>query len=74
MVSDLTGMRVANGSLLDEATTAAAEGMTMLHRVPRNASTSVVVPAHFSSPIRGYPQTLDLHPGARRAARDRGGS
>ena len=54
MVSDLTGMPIANASLLDEAT-AAAEAMTMLQRVNRrNRSKRFLVdPAVL-------PQTLDV--------------
>jgi glycine dehydrogenase len=54
MVSDLTGMPIANASLLDEAT-AAAEAMTMLQRVNRKAKSKrfLVDPAVL-------PQTLDV--------------
>ncbi|HVE96524.1 MAG TPA: aminomethyl-transferring glycine dehydrogenase [Pseudonocardiaceae bacterium] len=51
MVADLTGLPVANASLLDEAT-AAAEAMTLLHRADRGSSSRFVVDADT------LPQTL----------------
>jgi glycine dehydrogenase len=54
-VSDLTGMDVANASLLDEAT-AAAEAMTMLHRVHAKRAAANV----FLAVDTCFPQTLEL--------------
>ena len=58
MVADLTGMEVANASLLDEAT-AAAEAMTLLHRVrtnkPGNGQRGL-----FLVSDRCLPQTIDV--------------
>jgi glycine cleavage system P protein (glycine dehydrogenase) len=51
MVTELTGLEVANASLLDEAT-AAAEAMTMARRLSRSASTRFVVDRDT------HPQTL----------------
>ncbi|MGH9160457.1 MAG: aminomethyl-transferring glycine dehydrogenase, partial [Vicinamibacteraceae bacterium] len=66
MVSDLTGMAVANASLLDEAS-AAAEAMTMLRRVQtrRNADRFLVADTCFPQTIalvraRGEPLGLDV--------------
>ena len=54
MVMDLTGMEIANASLLDEAT-AAAEAMTMMRRVTRkNPSNRFLVDADC------LPQTIDV--------------
>ncbi len=53
MISDLTGMEIANASLLDEAT-AAAEAMTMCRRVGRSKSDAFFVSADC------HPQTIDV--------------
>ena len=58
MVADLTGMEVANASLLDEAT-AAAEAMTLLHRVRTNKANAGERGLLLVSD-RCYPQTIDV--------------
>ncbi len=59
MVTDLTGMEVANASLLDEAT-AAAEAMTLLARVQSRRIDSVVGPPQFLVAGSCFPQTIDV--------------
>jgi len=54
MICDLTAMPIANASLLDEAT-AAAEAMTMLHRVNRKSKSE-----HFLVDSNVLPQTRDV--------------
>ena len=54
MVCDLTGMEMANASLLDEAT-AAAEAMTMLFNTPSEISVPRIVGIVYSS--REYERT-----------------
>ncbi|ADG78941.1 Glycine dehydrogenase (decarboxylating) OS=Tsukamurella paurometabola (strain ATCC 8368 / DSM/ CCUG 35730 / CIP 100753 / JCM 10117 / KCTC 9821 / NBRC 16120/ NCIMB 702349 / NCTC 13040) OX=521096 GN=gcvP PE=3 SV=1 [Tsukamurella paurometabola] len=51
MVSDLTGMEIANSSMLDEAT-AAAEAMTLLRRAGKSTSPRLIVDRDV------FPQTL----------------
>ena len=58
MVADLTGMEVANASLLDEAT-AAAEAMTLLHRVRTNRAGNGERGLFLVSD-RCLPQTIDV--------------
>ncbi|MBL8486520.1 MAG: aminomethyl-transferring glycine dehydrogenase [Rhodocyclaceae bacterium] len=53
MVIDLTGMELANASLLDEAT-AAAEAMAMARRISRSRSNVFFVDEHC------FPQTIDV--------------
>src|SRR4051812_9407050 len=58
MVADLTGMEIANASLLDEAT-AAAEAMTLLHRVSPK-KTAAGGRGVFVVSDRCLPQTIDV--------------
>ncbi len=53
MVVDLTGLEIANASLLDEAT-AAAEAMTMARRISKSKSNRFLVDATC------FPQTIDV--------------
>jgi len=53
LISDLTGMEIANASLLDEAT-AAAEAMTFCKRLAKNKAPAFFVSRHC------HPQTLDV--------------
>src|SRR5476649_1426404 len=59
MVRDLTGMEVANASLLDEAT-AAAEAMTMLARVQAKRIDGIVGAPQFLVADSCFAQTLDV--------------
>ena len=54
VIIDLTGMPLANASLLDEAT-AAAEAMTLMHRMNRKSKSSTFVVAEDC-----HPQTISL--------------
>src|SRR3990167_2017837 len=53
-VIDLTGLSIANASLLDEGT-AAAEAMTMLHSVSKNKNANI-----FFVSEECFPQTIDV--------------
>src|SRR5215831_4303096 len=53
MVCDLTGMAVANASMLDEAT-AAAEAMTLAKRSVRSKSDTIIIAGDC------HPQTIDV--------------
>ncbi len=58
MVSDLTGMEIANASLLDEAT-AAAEAMLMLYRIQNKSSKKETRNVFFVSEDC-FPQTIEV--------------
>jgi glycine dehydrogenase len=53
MICDLTGMPIANASMLDEAT-AAAEAMTLCQRIGKSKSTSIFIADDV------LPQTIDV--------------
>jgi len=59
MARDLTGMEIANASLLDEAT-AAGEAMTMLHRVRAKRFDSVAGAPQFFVADSCFPQTIEV--------------
>src|SRR3954467_2355179 len=59
MVSDLTGLKIANASLLDEGT-AAAEAMAMLHRIQSQRIERLSGAPRFFVADSCFPQTLDV--------------
>ena len=59
MVCDLTGLEIANASLLDEAT-ACAEAMMLCHRVKEGEAAGAVVPSRFFVAADCHPQNIDL--------------
>ena len=59
MVVDLTGMEVANSSLLDEGT-AAAEAMAMLHAIQRKGKSQSSTRTRFFVSHECHPQTIEV--------------
>src|SRR5262245_11288131 len=59
MVTELTGLEVANASLLDEAT-AAAEAMAMLHRIQAKRVNDQTEGTEFFVASSCFPQTIDV--------------
>jgi glycine dehydrogenase len=59
MVCDLTGLEIANASLLDEAT-ACAEAMMLCHRVKEGEAAGGTVPSRFFVAADCHPQNIDL--------------
>jgi len=59
LVTDLTGLKIANASLLDEAT-AAAEAMALLHRVQSHRIERMSGAPQFFVADSCFPQTIDV--------------